>query len=249
MPNFIDLTGIQFERWTVIKKSEKKSKRGQIYWECVCSCKDKTKKDVLGSLLRRGNSKSCGCLQRETASILGKNTRKYNEYKIIENNTVEMIASNINEKFYIDLIDFDKIKNYTWRKNNWGYICTTVKENNKKQSVFLHRLIMDFPNKIIDHIDRNPLNNRKSNLRLVTQKQNHHNFSKSFDNTSGYIGVSKSENKITWRSRIVYNAKEYNLGTFQNKKDAIIARLKAELKYFGKDFAPQRHLFKQYGIE
>jgi len=249
MPSFIDLTGMKFERWTVIKKSKKKSKRGQIYWKCVCSCKDKTERDVLGSLLRRGTSKSCGCIQKETASMLGKNKKLYNKYKIIKNNVVEMVASNVNEKFYIDLLDFNKIKKHTWRKNNWGYICTTVIENNKKKSVFLHRLIMDFPDKIIDHIDRNPLNNKRSNLRLVTRKQNQHNFSKSYDNTSGYIGVCKCEDKIKWRARIVANGKEYRLGRFENKEEAIMARLKAELKYFGKDFAPQRHLFKQYEIE
>ena len=249
MPNFIDLTGMKFNRWTVIKKSEKKSIRGEIYWECICSCDNKTIKNVRGADLRKGASKSCGCLQKEITSNLGKNKRLYNKYKIIKNNVIEMIVSNTNEKFYIDLLDFDKIKNYTWRKNNWGYICTTVIENNKKKSVFLHRLIMDFPNKIIDHIDRNPLNNKRNNLRLVTEQQNHHNFSRGFDNTSGYIGVSNTDNKIDWRARIVYNGREHHLGTFQNKKEAIIARLKAELKYFGKDFAPQRHLFKQYGIE
>ena len=37
------------------------------------------------------------------------------------------------------------------------------------------------------------------------------------------------------------------LGRFSDKEDAIKARLQAEAKYF-KEFAPQRHLFKQYGI-
>ena len=247
MPNFIDLTGMQFERWTVIKKSEKKSK--EIYWECLCSCKNKTKKDVAARSLRGGRSKSCGCLQKETASILGKNKKKYNKYKIINDNVVEMITTNTKEKFCIDLIDFNKIKDYAWRYGTWGHICTTVIEKGKRKSVILHRLLMDFPNKIIDHKDRNPLNNRRSNLRLVTQKENQQNFSKSSRNTSGHIGVHKNKYKTKWVARIFSNNQSYHLGEFENKEEAIIYRLKAELKYFGKDFAPQRHLFNQYGIE
>jgi hypothetical protein len=43
------------------------------------------------------------------------------------------------------------------------------------------------------------------------------------------------------------DGKTINLGYFVNKTDAVIARLRAENQYF-KDFAPQRHLFEQYGI-
>ena len=46
----------------------------------------------------------------------------------------------------------------------------------------------------------------------------------------------------------MYNQKTYHLGRFVNKEDAIVARLKAEKEYFG-EFAPQRDLFVQCGIE
>ena len=49
-------------------------------------------------------------------------------------------------------------------------------------------------------------------------------------------------------SNICVNNKTKYLGTFIDKKDAIKCRLKAEKLYF-KEFAPQRHLFKEYGIE
>lgn len=240
----IDLTNMKFGRWTVIKRSNKKGNKGEVYWECVCSCKDKTIRDVSGVGLRSGKSRSCGCFYKEMASEIGKKQRLHNKYKAIDKNTIEMITSNTKEKFYVDLEDFDKIKDYTWRNSSWGYICTT----SDKTTVILHRLIMDFPDKTIDHKDRNPLNNRKSNLRLVTRQQNQHNFSISFDNTSGFIGVSRFK-KNHWRARIVCDGKENHLGIYKNKEDAITARLKAELKYFGKDFSPQRHLFKEYGIE
>lgn len=51
----------------------------------------------------------------------------------------------------------------------------------------------------------------------------------------------------TKRSYIDMNHKRINIGTFNDKNDAIIARLKAEKEYFG-EFAPQQHLFEEYGI-
>ena len=55
----------------------------------------------------------------------------------------------------------------------------------------------------------------------------------------------KNNNK--WMSSIEFNKKYIYLGRFIVKDDAIIARLKAEKKYYG-EFAPQRHLFEEYGI-
>jgi len=51
-----------------------------------------------------------------------------------------------------------------------------------------------------------------------------------------------------WCSRIKHDDIDYYLGVHSDKEEAIKIRLKAELKYFGLEFAPQRHLFEQYGI-
>jgi hypothetical protein len=60
------------------------------------------------------------------------------------------------------------------------------------------------------------------------------------------MGVSWCHNR--YEARIGYNKKKIHLGSYENIEDAIVARLKAEKEYFG-DFAPQRHLFKEYNIE
>ena len=44
------------------------------------------------------------------------------------------------------------------------------------------------------------------------------------------------------------NGNNIKLGRFDNKEDAVIARLKAELYYCGREFASQRHLFEKYNI-
>jgi hypothetical protein len=109
-----------------------------------------------------------------------------------------------------------------------GYIIT------KSCCLRLHRLIMDCPNdKEVDHIDHNPSNNRKINLRIVTSQQNKFNQNVKTNNTSGVKGVSWSKERRKWETYIGYNGKKINLGRFVNLKDAIQARKEAEIKYFG----------------
>jgi predicted component of type VI protein secretion system len=98
-----------------------------------------------------------------------------------------------------------------------------------------------------DHADRNELNNRKYNLRPATTQENARNHNRQKNNTSGVIGVGWLVQQNKWRAYIYIDKKHIGLGTFDNKNDAIIARLKAEQKYFG-EFAPQKRLYEQYGI-
>ncbi len=65
MPKMIDLTNKQFGRLTVLQKSY--TKNNMIYWECQCECGKKV--IVSGQCLRRGNTKSCGCLRKEKVSL------------------------------------------------------------------------------------------------------------------------------------------------------------------------------------
>jgi hypothetical protein len=76
----------------------------------------------------------------------------------------------------IDKEDFIKIKDYTWHNIASGYIGHTIIDDNKRKVIYLHNMVMNrlgFPGKgskeSIDHISRNGLDNRKENLRLVTQ--------------------------------------------------------------------------------
>ena len=69
----IDETGNTYTRLTVIEKSEQ-SQDGAM-WVCECECGNEV--IVKGSNLRRGNSKSCGCLQKETVAEVGRSKRKY----------------------------------------------------------------------------------------------------------------------------------------------------------------------------
>ncbi len=66
MKRIKNLVGKIFGRWNVKELSEKRGNSNQIYWKCECLCG--TSREVIGSLLKNGMSKSCGCLRNENAS-------------------------------------------------------------------------------------------------------------------------------------------------------------------------------------
>ena len=69
MSHLKDLTGQKFNRWTVVSRAQN-DKRGQAQWHCVCECGNTS--IVGGKDLRLGKSRSCGCLQKDTMSVLSK---------------------------------------------------------------------------------------------------------------------------------------------------------------------------------
>lgn len=153
-------------------------------------------------------------------------------------------TNNNKTEFYIDAENFNNVKNYCWHDridNGVRRLCARV--NGKK--LLMHQFL-GFKN--YDHIDRNELNNRKYNLRECTHRENCQNRGMYSNNTSGIIGVYWVKSLQKWTVRIQIDGKNTNLGNFNNKEDAIRTRLQAEKDYY-KEFAPQKHLFKEYRIE
>lgn len=73
MARYIDLTGQKFGRWTVLNITDKRAKNRSIIWHCKCQCGNE--KDVDSYTLRSGQSKSCGCLNKEKAAQRCRQTR------------------------------------------------------------------------------------------------------------------------------------------------------------------------------
>jgi hypothetical protein len=94
--------------------------------------------------------------------------------------------------------------------------------------VLLHRVIAErmfgkIDGKIVDHIDRDPSNNRRSNLRIVTAKQSQHNRGRQKSNKSGFIGVSWNEQKQKWHAQARgIGGKRKHLGLFGHKHVAAL---------------------------
>lgn len=134
----------------------------------------------------------------------------------------------------IDISDLDKVKDTKWTLSKTGYV--VGKPSGSKNVIKMHRYILSGidSGKIIDHIDRNPLNNRRENLRICTQLDNAKNLSVGKNNRYGFKGIRPVNNK--WAARIMVNRKEINLGRFKTKEEAALAYNKGALKYHG-DFA------------
>ena len=139
------------------------------------------------------------------------------------------------EEFWFDLEDYDKIKDFYWWYDNVGYVQTIT--NNKH--LRLHRLVMNVTDPLIkvDHIihpygTAYKIDNRKSNLRIVTESQNGMNKFMQSNNVSGIVGVRWNEVQKRWTAEIGLNNKNIRLGSFTDKDEAIKVRKRAEEIYF-----------------
>lgn len=229
IPRFKDLTGIRFGRLTVQNQGEyfiSKNGGKKVGWVCICDCGNVVTKEH-HSLLS-GNTRSCGCLHKESARERGKLNKKYNTFDLSGEYGIGYTAKG--EEFYFDLDDYGKIKNYYWYKCDTNYIEAFV----NKVKIYQHRFIMNCPKEYeVDHISHTQYDNRKCNLRIVSHKHNLRNIKLHKDSTSGVTGVSYAKSKKKWRAYITYNQRQIFLGYFTDFNDAITARKEAEEKYFG----------------
>jgi hypothetical protein len=85
----------------------------------------------------------------------------------------------------------------------------------------------------VDHIFRDSLDNRKSELRLCTYSENMMNVGMAINNKSGYKGVCWDKHAGKWKAYIGRDRIKFNLGFYNTKEEAFSVRLKAEEKYFG----------------
>lgn len=230
MGKFIDLTGQKFGKLKVLQRIEN-NKNNQIQWLCKCDCGNYHKTTTHN--LRAGSCKSCGCINA--------NINKYNNPKCnIKVNKYDLSGeygigyTSKGTEFYFDLEDFEKIFPYNWHTDGSGYIIANSKDT-KEAKIRMHRLVMGVEdiNTYVDHIYHNKADNRKSQLRIVTNSQNQMNKGKNKNNTSGTAGVYWHKNSQKWESIITLNGKLIYLGIFDNYDKAVQVRKEAEEKYFG----------------
>jgi len=117
-------------------------------------------------------------------------------------------------------------------------------------NVLFHRLLMrhlDIDVEEVDHIDKDPSNNTRDNLRPCSKKDNLKNKT-SILGKDKFIGVQFDKSRQLWRAYIGIDNKRKGLGRFETEEQAKLVRLKAEAKFYG-EFAPNIHLFEKYGLK
>ena len=148
-----------------------------------------------------------------------------------------MIKHRIKNKYIlIDDEDFWVLEKYKFSINTQGYVITEIgnRKMNTRKILSLHRIIIQ-PKayEIIDHINRNKLDNRKCNLRIANKSTNGMNRSCQSNSTTMVKGVSWSNQKNKYRIYCSVNGKQYHLGYAKSLTKALEIYKKKINKYHG----------------
>lgn len=136
------------------------------------------------------------------------------------------------KKFCLDMQDFDTVWRYRWSVDFNGYVVGSA----SCKQVKLHRLLLNpKPGELVDHINGDPSDNRRCNLRICGYRENLSNSRLRTNNTTGFKGVVKLQNG-NFKAQISRNYKRFNLGEFPTPVEAAVAYDKAALLYHG-DYA------------
>lgn len=157
------------------------------------------------------------------------------------------IALTQGKETIVDEADYAWLSQWKWMYGDsqgdgrQGYARRGRYSEGRQTHVYMHRLIVDAPpGSEVDHINGNTLDNRRSNLRIVTAKENSNNRAKYRRNrgnppTSQYKGVTRRPGRIKrpWEAQIGCNGERIKLGMFATEIEAAEAYDEAARRLFG----------------
>lgn len=136
-------------------------------------------------------------------------------------------------KTLVDDDDFEKLSKFKWHSSH-GYAVRDDWSTGKRIHVRMHRIIVNCPDGYeVDHINNNPLDNRKDNLRICLKTENNKNLKLPNTNKTGYKGVSFSKERKKYCAYISVGNKTKGLGRFNTAIEAANAYNKAAIFYYG----------------
>lgn len=149
--------------------------------------------------------------------------------------------------------DYEFLRQYKWTfderdGNKIGYACRFVKIEGVRHKIYMHRLIVNPPPKLVaDHRDGHGLHNARDNLRIATPRQNKMNHIAS--SLCGLRGVCAVHNGRGWRARIwiADEEREMYLGAFETKEEAARAYDRKAIQLHG-EFAWTNYPREEYPI-
>jgi len=133
----------------------------------------------------------------------------------------------------VDAEDYYRLIRYRWHAvfNSKTFYAARIKAG---KTIKMHREITGAPGHlVVDHIDRDGLNNCRGNLRVCSAVQNFRNTGSTAGASSKYKGVHWHKKKNKWAAAIQYNKKVYHLGYFEDQVDAAKAYDIKAGEYFG----------------
>lgn len=218
-----DITGMRFGSLVAEELLLTRSIHGHRVWRCVCDCGRTT--NVLQGSLTTGNSTKC-------------DDHPKNNYRFSEDGLfVVLDVSTPSQPDAVSKIDTDDLERVINYRNHKGRMKWIAHDSSGKGALWgnyvsgsdrktrLHRFILnlDDPVQIVDHINGDTLDNRKSNLRVITRRENNKNMRKRIDNSTGFTGVQRSRDGELFIAKIQLHHRVLQLGTFDTAHEAGIA--------------------------
>ncbi len=208
----IDIAGMRFGRLTAIKPTERKC-GSHVLWECLCDCGQYAY--AASSNLRRGQTRSCGCLRDEVFAKQKerqlKNARDFTGQKIGRLQVVEKITQGQPSLMWRCVCDC----------GNTVLLSAAQLRNHHRKSCGCANIEHITPDSGV--LSKNVRGTEPRNLNNKPSKKN----------TSGVRGVCFSKTRGVWRAYISFQGVTHNLGSYKNIDDAAAARAEAEKQIFG----------------
>jgi hypothetical protein len=135
----------------------------------------------------------------------------------------------------VDAADADWVNQWRWSLSSKGYVCrgTRTRAEGRQHVIRLHRELLGLPRvddgRVGDHINRNKLDNRRSNLRILPKTGNPQNVPSYRGSYSPHRGVTFHDGK--WRARVQVGRKSVFVGHFDTEDAAAEAAQRARAQY------------------
>lgn len=212
MRKALELKGHRFDRLMVVEKDTIRSKDRKVKWFCKCDCGVIV--SVTSGNLKSGNTKSCGCLNKEATTSHG--LYKHPLYNVWSN--MKKRCNNIKNPYYAAYGGRGITVCDRWLES----ISNFIEDMEEGYQLGLE----------LDRID-NDGNYESSNCRWVTSAQNSMNTRSRKNSSSKYKGVSWYTKIGKWAAQIEKNSKVHRLGYFTCEKEAALVYNEKALEIFG----------------
>jgi len=137
----------------------------------------------------------------------------------------------------VDDEDYEMLSHYKWmacKKGSGFYAARNSEIGGRHTTIRMHRqILLPDPDKEVDHINGDQLDNRRCNLRPCTRTQNRHNTRSAAGSTSKFVGVYWDSQRKAWRARVTVDGKRVHVGLFQDETEAAKARDIAATEAYG----------------